>query len=704
MAIDFSSLGATPAHTGKIDFSAIGGVPAVGQDEPTDDTTALGAAGRGAVGMLPLGEQAYSAVAGASEKKPYLQERQEFEKEIAADKENHPIARVAGQVAGVVAPALLTGGATAPESLLGAAGQGALMGGGFGAGNAIDTLASGGSGAKAAGDVALGAGLGAAGGAIGSKLAGAAESAIPGIENYAAKKAASAVGLGSDELGNMSKQELIDTGKMLMNKGIIKQGASTQEMFDAAKALQEKYGDQIGQIGDQARELGLSTDTKPLLASLEEKYKASSALQNPDEVRNANFYKKGMADILTMSRQNLPDTLSDVGGAPVPSDITFDQLQRLKKSYGNSAFMNGTVKNPAAADVYSALSSGQKAIVNTAKDNPNLPSQLKDAMTGYSKMHPVVDGLQDVLGRERAGNMPAKGFGMIGKLVGQMPGQSDPKVNALTSLGLLGAGHPLWALGAATATLQNPRAMSTLAQSTANAIPGIAEKLPGAATQILGSAATAQNMGETKPVRPREMSATSGQPSAQNQGATKPVRASAQNSTAPDFSSQTLLQPTLGADLTKEPSPTGLNINHPALAPWRQTFQKNAANATNAGEIQKSQAVTDFVLSQRDPAYAAAKQKASDEPVAESANNPANMAAGGVAVPNNKLGDPIPGFGGDLPALGAMLKNPTHEAPPARETLPTTTTQRFHQPFNLAMEEQLKAYLANKEDDDAQSR
>ncbi len=312
MAIDFSSLGATPAHTGKIDFSAIGGIPAVGQDEPTDDTTALGAAGRGAVSMLPLGNQAYSAIAGAAEKEPYLQERQELEKETKSDIENHEPSRIAGQAAGLVAPALLTGGASAPESLLGAAGQGAAVGAGFGAGNAIDTLAGGGSGAKAAGDVALGAGLGGVGGAIGQKLAGATESAIPGIENFAAKKAASAVGMGSDELGNMSQQELIDTGKMLMDKGIIKQGASTQQMFDQAKALQDQYGNQIGQIGNKAGELGLYTDIKPLLDSLDAKYQAASALQNPDEMRNANFYKKGMADILTMARQNISTGVADI--------------------------------------------------------------------------------------------------------------------------------------------------------------------------------------------------------------------------------------------------------------------------------------------------------------------------------------------------------------------------------------------------------
>jgi len=660
MAIDFSSLGATPAHTGKIDFSAIGGIPAVGQDEPTDDTTALGAAGRGAVGMLPLGNQAYSALAGAAEKKPYLQERQELEKEIKSDTENHEIPRLAGQAAGVVAPALLTGGASAPESLLGAAGQGALVGGAFGAGNAIDTLASGGSGTKAAGDVALGAGLGAAGGAIGQKLAGAAESAIPGIENYAGRKAAAGVGMESDALGNIkTPQQVADFGKMLLNKGIVRPGATLEDMLITGSKKLEDAGDNIGSIGNQATELGLTTDTKPMLDALGEKYKLSSQLQNPDEMRNANFYKKGMADILAMANRNGAERIApDIATEQPGSFVTFDQLQQLKKSYGNSAFINGTVKNPAAADVYGQLSAGQKAIVNKATANPNLPTQLKEAMTDYSQLHPVVEGLRDLVGRERAGNLPAKGFGMMGKMVSQLPGQSNPLINLLTSAGLLGAGHPMAAVGAATATLQNPRAMSTMAQSVANNIPGIAEKLPMMGAQ-LGGAASAQNMGETKPIN------------------------SSTTSSTPD-------------------SPTSLNINHPALAPWKQTFQQNASRATDAGEAQKSQAVTDFVLSQRDPAYAAAKQKAADEP---NATNPAKMADGGV-VSDQQIGEPVPGFGSTLDGLANQMKNPTHETPPpAQDTLPTRTTQKFHQPFNTDMEDKLRAFFAPKEDkDDVESR
>lgn len=681
--MDFSSIGATPAQTGKIDFSAIGGIPAVGQDEPTDDTTALGAAGRGAVGMLPLGNQAYSAIAGAAEKKPYVQERQELEKEIQADIASHEPSRLVGQAAGLVAPAVLTGGASAPESLLDAAGQGAAVGAGFGAGNAIDTLSIGGSGAKAAGDVALGAGLGAAGGAIGQKIAGAAESAVPGIENYAAKKAAQSVGMGSDELGNMSQQELIDTGKMLMDKGIVKQGASTQQMFDQAKALQENYGDTIGQIGSQAHDLGLSTDTKPLLEALKSKYQAADALQNPDERKAAVFYKRGMADILSMASQN-PSAEGEA-----PTQITFDQLQRLKKSYGNSAFENGAVKNPAAADVYSQLNAGQKSIVAAAKDNPELPDQLRDAMTGYSKMHPVVDGLQDVLGRERAGNMPAKGFGMMGKLVGQLPGQGNPTVNALTSLGLMGAGHPLWAVGAATATLQNPRAMSSMAQGAAEAIPGIAEKLPLAGAQVGAAAA----------------------PSAQNMGATKPVR----SPSTPQASKS---------------APTTLNVNHPELAPWKQTFQKNAASAKNQGEVQKSQAVTDFILSQRDPAYAKAKQSMTDNPVGSGSSTDLNMAEGGtVPEPNDAIDEPIPALGSTLEGFHTLLTNKQDPAlvssqpgkgyndgmdqvvplgSPLDDTKGKGTPSKdrqFRQPFNPDFSDKLKAFVeSQKEKTDAQSR
>jgi hypothetical protein len=661
-----------PSYTIKSQSGQPVTIQAASQDEALDkflgssaapDVSEMGSFGRGLTSMLPMGNQAYSAVAGAAQNEPYMQERQELEKETQEDKDTNPVARVAGQAAGVVAPALLTGGSSVPATLGEAAGQGALVGGGFGAGNAIDTLASGGSGMKAAGDVALGAGLGAAGGAIGQKLAGAAEDAIPSIENYAGKKAFQGVGLEPKLAGRMGEQESIDTGKMLVAKGIVVPGATKQSMFDKADGLLSTAGEKIGQIGDRADELGLTTDTKPMLDAIGEKYNQVSQLADRDARRAANDYKSAMVNIQTMANRNgaervAPDILTDQPS----SFITFNQLKDLKQHYGGSAFENGGVKNQAAADVYSQLGAGQKAITDKAITNPNLPDEFKTAMADYSSLHPVVEGLRDLLGRERTGTLPAKGFGMLGKLAAQLPGQDKPIMNALTAAGLMIAGHPLGALGVSTATLANPVAMSGIATGAARAIPGIAAKLPMAGAQ-LGGAASAQNMGEVKPVRSN-------------------------------------------ANMSTPNAPTSLNVNHPALAPWKQTFTKNAATAKDAGEIQKSQAVTDFILSQRDPAYAAAKQKATDTPVAqESSQNPAKMAEGGIVANNPDFGKPVPGFTSTLPGLAEQMKHPTHEAPPpAADTLPTRTTQQFHQPFNTDMEDKLKAFLSAKEDDDAQSR
>lgn len=107
------------------------------------DTTALGAFGRGAVGMLPLGSQAYAGVASAAQNEPYAQERQELNQEIESDKLNNGGSRFAGQTAGVVAPLLIPGAgeALAAKTLAQGIGTGAAVGAGFGAGNAIDAEA-----------------------------------------------------------------------------------------------------------------------------------------------------------------------------------------------------------------------------------------------------------------------------------------------------------------------------------------------------------------------------------------------------------------------------------------------------------------------------------------------------------------------------------------------------------------------------------
>jgi len=636
MAIDFSSVGATPAHTGKIDFSAIGGVPALGQDEPMDETTALGAAGRGAVSMLPMGNQAYSAIAGAIQKEPFLQERQELNKETQADIANHEPARLAGQGVGLVAPALLTGGASAPESLLGAAGQGAAIGAGFGAGNAIDTLASGGSGAKAAGDVALGAGLGAAGGAVGQKLAGALGSTAETLENVGIKKAAQAMNLSATELGpGMSEPEYAAFQQFVKQQDLL--GKNPQEMLNKAEAVQNTFGTKIGEIRNVAGEQGLKLEEPGLVIQpIMDKMQDLEDLVDPEAIKQANIYKAAASTLQAAANKN--------GGA-----LVFDDLARLKKIYGGLAFDSGMTKNQATADVYFSLKNGLQRIIDDSQDNPNLGQEYKDALKGYSQISPIVDGLQQRVGLARAGS-----------------GSGNAATNTALGASMVATGRTAFGTrGLIRGAIEaKPETIARAANAAASGLRSADSTLPTMGAQLGGATA----------------------PSAQNMGETKPVHSSTNTST-----------PT---------GPTSLNINHPALASRKGIFDKNAANAKDAGELQKSYTMTDFLLSQSDPAWSAAKQKAADNPVSTDQDNslldetlnPAKMADGGV-VPENGITEPHPELGSTLEGLASQLKNPTHEAsPPPQDTLPTRTTQKFNQPFNMDMEDKLRAFLISRKE------
>lgn len=54
-------------------------------------------------------------------------------------------------------------------------------------------------------------------------------------------------------------------------------------------------------------------------------------------------------------------------------------------------------------------------------------------------------------------------------------------------------------------------------------------------------------------------------------------------------------------------------LNHPAMASYKPMFQQAAQGLKEPEEIQKKNTITDFVLSQRDPNYSSAKEKASED-------------------------------------------------------------------------------------------
>lgn len=164
-----------------MDINQLPGVDVLGQSLEGPDVSMLGSFSRGAVSMIPLGDQGYAGISSLFSDKPYLQERQELEKEKEMDIQENPGSRLLGQVTGLIAPAIATGGASVPRSLGQVALEGSAIGGGFGLGNAIDTKASGGSNLSALGDISLGAWTGALGG-IGGKMLG--ESVASGAESF----------------------------------------------------------------------------------------------------------------------------------------------------------------------------------------------------------------------------------------------------------------------------------------------------------------------------------------------------------------------------------------------------------------------------------------------------------------------------------------------------------------------------------------
>lgn len=596
MAIDLSSLGAVPAPP-----------------SPFEGSSALGAAARGALGMIPIGDQGYAGAASLINHSSYLEERNKLHQQVQQDIDSQPEARLAGQVAGVAAPVIATAGLAAPETLLGAAGQGAVFGGLAGAGKGIDTLASGGSGASAAGDIAIGAGAGAAGGVAGEALSGVlgklAGFTAPTAEEFTAGNTARVLRGTTRQIRNLPGKNPVTTLNALgdtMREATVN-GEPLVNALDRTPDMLQKFitlQKQSGQIiGDTIKTANVEPmDVNELITKL----KPARSFMSPDDTAH-------LGSVVDSVKQY----------ADEQGKLPFDRLQQLKTDIGEQAFK------------------GQGNDV------------LKNA---YHIINDVQDAELDKLGaqiQKPAFDLAKKQYQMTSRAIPMLKMGVGKELTNKASLTVPGAalvtGHPI-AAGLAFAKPRLEQIANGLAFKAGNTLPGIA-------ANVIDRAAT-----------------TGGA-----------VTAAAQI-----------------------PSVTDLHLQHPAMAPWRQTFAQNAAKAKDAGEVSKANAVTDFTLSQRDPAYAAAKQKASETPTAT--NEPTKMAEGGVVAPSeddgflsqfgDQFGKPVPGFGGSLPGLEKVMKDqlgpiPMEPTTPVRQAIP----DEFHKPFNPQFEDQLRAYLMKPKGD-----
>lgn len=611
MALDFSHLQGETAQSGHIDFSSLGAIPAVGGGVDEDPTSALGAAGRGAVEMLPFGKQAYAGIESVIDKTPYIEERKELEKDIEADIANHPTARLAGQAAGVVAPAVLTGGASLPARAGGIIAEGALMGAGFGAGKAIDTLAEGGSGVEAAADIALGTATGAAGGAAGKSLGNVitkvAKPFVNSQDEILAEATAGILGGTTRQIRSLPGKNPVETLAKLgrdMTKYRVNGEplvAVTDQMPDRLNkflALQKQSGEIIGDTIKTANVQPISA--RPIAEELNSALKFAT----PDD----QAQMKAVLDQV--------QAYAGSNGA-----IPFDRLHLLKGELGDRAFEGQG--NPVLQSAYHVISDIQDRELERIGSTIN-KAAFDDAKNAYSLTSRAIPLLRMAVSKEIGG-----------------------KTNLVIPGAALLAGHPLVAAGALMKNRLGQMGSGAVfkgVQALPEGAGAIAEALPG---KIAGQVAPAvqQNMGETKPVP----------------GAT--------------------ISP-----ITAKTEPNRLNLDHPAMAQWRAMFQKNAVNAKTPGEVEKANAVTDFVLSQRDPAYSAAKAKMTEEPYAPPTpmEEPSKMADGGVVTDKN-----APEAMGNLRGLQEIANKIAKKKKPVLES---------KEPFNSDLADKLKAFLKERKD------
>jgi hypothetical protein len=393
--------------------------------------------GRAAVNNLPAGGQLGALGTAALKGEDYSQGMQDFNEKASEAKAEHPVAYGAGAVTGSVAPLAIPG---VGEAMAAAP---ALTGAGLGAANAIGNTDLVKNPDEALKQAALGAGTGAI---IGKALPNG-EGLASDLEKSGQRQAFQAMGMNPEYAGHLDPDEIQDIGKFAQDYDLVK--GTPFERLEKAQNLQTAFGQKIGELGDQAIP-GEAIDTSDLQSQVQ-KWGGLAGTQPRALTRD---YAAGIKNIQSL------------GEHP-----TFDQIQRLKQMYGQMAFDGAhQVKNQAAADIYSKLKDAATDLVGQQTDD------VQDLFNGYKNSGDMVRGLQKMAGKEAAtGQGASQGIGFAGRILGKLPGQSNPVVNTATAAGVGMMGHPLMGLMAATPTVMNPAILSQASQMGAEALPKAAQ-------------------------------------------------------------------------------------------------------------------------------------------------------------------------------------------------------------------------------------
>jgi len=388
----------------------------------------LESAGRGALNNFPMAKQAAAAIAPInplSNKANYSDELADLTQSAAISKAVNPYSYKTGSVVGAVAPAFIPGIGQALKAapVLGNAALGAA--------NAVsdtDLLQN--------PQQALKQGLAGSvmGGALG-KILPTGQAAEEGLKSLSNRKLVESMGFPT-ELLDKPKSEIEAFGQTLHDLGLDK--GSIDDKVNLATQHLQAVGQQIGTKGLNAAPL---EDVTPYVKRLDDLMKESSSIYEPGQNAEMGAYRQAIA--------NLQD----------PAGMTFDKLQNLKSSVGSRAFdATHGVKNDALANVYGVYKDAMGSIVDNS-------GEYKDLMRRYSDLLDINNALSKMRGRINAGGVPAKGYGMFGKLGSLVTGGNVPATVGLGAA--LAPTHPFGAIGVLSGLATNPGAVSTGARAIA---------------------------------------------------------------------------------------------------------------------------------------------------------------------------------------------------------------------------------------------
>lgn len=427
------------------------------------ETFGKSAADSALLGYLP---QVQGAIAGARGG-DYISERDQAIEDLSRLKQENPKSALAGNLTGIVGPAVLTGGlgaASKGASLLGKIGQGAKIGALQGAvANPGDVK----------GDVGLQFSDRAQNAALGGIVGGAATAAaetIPALSKRVSEYLKKKANINAYEAlaprkrfvsQDLAKNKIEDIGEIALDRGIIKgMPRSKEELLSRASGLQEVSGKEIGDtieslsrkeadmLGQQAAEAqGLAIPGQSLPKGGISKASISKALEEDlikdiplESVRKTNSAFQEMIDDFNQGEH-----------------LGIKEAQDLKVKLGNLIKWDRLpgadipVEEQFYRSLYKNLNKGTEDAAEVLAGKFGGLDKLKDAKNVYGASKRMEEILKDKIAAEQANRFISPsdyGMGAAGAVVGGLTGDPEDRLkSAMIGASLGGANKLMRAYG-----------------------------------------------------------------------------------------------------------------------------------------------------------------------------------------------------------------------------------------------------------------